>query len=441
MEERKRFQEFVWSKRFVDEGHDPLFMEGLTEAEAEQARDEWINAIMEGEEDADQAAEYHKVMGNKAVSSARELKEQGNENSSKFYVAAAQHYTTALCKNCSDVMLRAACFSNRAMCHLQRGNLGHVIRDCNATLSMFEAYVANAVQSRTGRRGAENSKHMFPMTHLLARRAVHLNRTETQTLVKLSVKSCVRAARASLGLQRFASAVFYCNLAVEIACDHGMKDSQSTDVIFTKHIPDILQEANQQQETFSRQETIKKLEHKSKLRERVGVRRGIHVRGILLGPCIYPEFLQRELIDVNVIGEELCWPLLLVYEESRCTDFLRQCSEAATLDEILEPVLDCPSPPYWDPEHRYWRSTVSLYFIAHQVPLMKGGKSEWLTDPVTGRRHQPTWQRIDMGWTLREFLQAEGHVVPGYPVIHVVLSGSKFEEKMLGSDPVEFFPR
>lgn len=27
---------------------------------------------------------------------------------------------------------------------------------------------------------------------------------------------------------------------------------------------------------------------------------------------------------MNVIGEELCWPLLLVYEESRCTDFLRQ---------------------------------------------------------------------------------------------------------------------
>eukprot|EP00960_Hanusia_phi_P029899 748255-Hanusia_phi.AAC.3 len=157
------------------------------------------------------------------------------------------------------------------------------------------------------------------------------------------------------------------------------------------------------------------------------------------------------MIDVNVIGEELCWPVLLVYEESRCTDFLRQvrCSFSYLLpycmavlgdsnvgrDTYTCPrlplssflgssahVLACYSQPLLHRPSGASSSSSPSRLNDHQVPVMAAGKREWLEDPVTQSRLQPKWKRIDMGWTLEELLQAEGHVVPGYPVLHVVLS-------------------
>eukprot|EP00960_Hanusia_phi_P029900 748255-Hanusia_phi.AAC.4 len=199
--DEQAFEEFIWSKSFVDQGLDPLFMDGLTEEEAERARNEWLHAIMEGEENEEEAAEYHRDLGNKAVASALESKVL-HCAVQELFQRAAEVFLVKLLPLRVTHKFRAACFSNRALCHLQRGNFGNVIRDCNATLAMFEAFVASTAKHPRRRRGAESQKQMFPMTRLLALRPVRLNRTDVKTLVKLSVKSCVRAARACLGLKR-----------------------------------------------------------------------------------------------------------------------------------------------------------------------------------------------------------------------------------------------
>jgi hypothetical protein len=39
------FDKYIWSPEFAKHGHDPLFMEGLSESQAEYARNEWLKQV------------------------------------------------------------------------------------------------------------------------------------------------------------------------------------------------------------------------------------------------------------------------------------------------------------------------------------------------------------------------------------------------------------
>lgn len=143
------YEDFVWTREFAEQGFDPLFMTGMTEEQAECARKEWISRIMDGEDDADQLSEHYKNEGNRVVNEARKIKAQGNENYTKLHSAAIRLYTDALRQNASSIVHRAVCHANRANSHLERSNFGHAIRDCNATLAIFDAVTRSSGASTT----------------------------------------------------------------------------------------------------------------------------------------------------------------------------------------------------------------------------------------------------------------------------------------------------
>ena len=113
------YEEFVWSKEFAEQGFDPLFMLGMTEEQAEAARQEWVSRIMDGDDDVDQKSEHLKNEGNRVVNEARRLKAEGNENYTKLHAAAIQLYTDALRQNGSSIVLRAviaSCLQHQLAC-------------------------------------------------------------------------------------------------------------------------------------------------------------------------------------------------------------------------------------------------------------------------------------------------------------------------------------
>jgi hypothetical protein len=146
------YEDFVWTREFAEQGFDPLFMIGMTEEQAELARTEWVSRIMHGDDDADQLSEHYKSEGNRIVNEALKLKAQGNENYTKLHSAAIQLYTDALRQNTSSIVHRAVCHANRANSHLVRSNFGHAIRDCNATLAIFDAVARTSGTSGTSDR-------------------------------------------------------------------------------------------------------------------------------------------------------------------------------------------------------------------------------------------------------------------------------------------------
>jgi len=197
------YEDFVWTKEFAEQGFDPLFMLGMTEEQAEIARKEWVSRIMDGEDDVDQLCEHYKDEGNKLVNEARKLKTQGNENHTKLHAAAIRLYTDALCQNCSSLVLRAVCHANRANSHLERSNFGHALRDCNATLAIYDAVAKSPGGAAVWVGGQE------------ARGAVEEEEDSIQ-LQRVASKSAARAACACLRLNRYEAAIHFCRRALDL---------------------------------------------------------------------------------------------------------------------------------------------------------------------------------------------------------------------------------
>ena len=223
------YEDFVWTREFAEQGFDPLFMSGMTEEQAECARREWVSRIMDGEDDVDQLSEHYKNEGNRVVNEARKLKAQGNENYTKLHLAAIPLYTNALRQNASSIVHRAVCHANRANSHLERSNFGHAIRDCNATLTIFDAVARTSGASTRARQlrtlpycsPALTDMHLVGGTSMWVAgcraRVVVNGDAEMRQLYCVAAKSAARAARACLRLNRFETG-HCCPLPSSVPC-------------------------------------------------------------------------------------------------------------------------------------------------------------------------------------------------------------------------------
>ena len=102
------------------------------------------------------------------------------------------------------------------------------------------------------------------------------------------------------------------------------------------------------------------------------------------------------------------WPLLLLYQEHGQTDFLRQCREDSTLEDHLLAVMDpALAPPPWDPSRTLSPSSVSVYYISNQVPVLHDGEWRWLQDSA-GRVLPKKWVRVDTSTTIGRLVRSDG---------------------------------
>jgi hypothetical protein len=210
---KQPLDEWIWSQDF-GKTFDPLFMTGMTPEQEKAARDEFIQQIMEGEEDMEQLQDYWRMEGNKKVEIAKRLKAEGNINHTKFHVLAVVCYSKALMSNSTDVLNRAVCHANRAASHLATGNFGHAIRDSNATIAIFD--VASSLSHGHGSQRMDHFEMMPPGWDASIR---SLDGEGRARLRRVTLKCLLRAASACVRLDKFRAAQHYCERVQDILCE------------------------------------------------------------------------------------------------------------------------------------------------------------------------------------------------------------------------------
>ena len=112
--------------------------------------------------------------------------------------------------------------------------------------------------------------------------------------------------------------------------------------------------------------------------------------------------------DEATEANAVLWPLLMLYQEHGQSDFLRQCREDSTIEDHLLAVMDPElAPPPWDPARTLTPSSVSVYYISNQVPVLHAGKWRWLEDE-SGRRLPKEWVKVDPSTTVGELVRMPG---------------------------------
>ena len=118
-----------------------------------------------------------------------------------------------------------------------------------------------------------------------------------------------------------------------------------------------------------------------------------------------------------------------------------QCGQDSTIQDHLLSVLDSgAAPPPWDPQRTLNATSAAVYYISHQTPVKVGGGWRWQRDEQ-GRILRKQWVQVDPGTRLADLVRRPDHVVPGFPVLHVVTKRSSFEAHMLASDPSHYLPQ
>jgi len=187
------------------------------------------------------------------------------------------------------------------------------------------------------------------------------------------------------------------------------------------------------------------------------VRKATEERGVTMGEMIYQGLAGGQNVDPTVDAEgHVHWPVLVIYDEFDQSDFIQDVHELSAVEETVSLLFD-PSqpPPDWDPERKYTAASVRVYFASHQCKVLSKGKKKVQSDEdfigslLSGserkgaeddyaRADKSAYVEVDLSKTLGECLLQDGHVVPGFPVLHVVVRDSVFERHFLAKGPAEF---
>ncbi|MFH4974569.1 hypothetical protein AB6A40_001278 [Gnathostoma spinigerum] len=131
-----------------------------------------------------------------------------------------------------------------------------------------------------------------------------------------------------------------------------------------------------------------------------------------------PQIHEHQSVYIDEDGN-LRWPLLIQYPQAGQTDFITDCSENNTLDELLEEVLKQPAG--WDMELKFRRDNIRLF--------------------VSLDTDEECVEEVDFADTLREILSTKDFVIiQGLPVIQIyskdymktrfsLMAGKKYKPK------------
>jgi len=336
---------------------------------------------------------------------AENKKQQGNDalkRGPKYYDDAIKCYTAAIDAGSSDNKANAVYYSNRAAVQLLKRNFGKVIEDCESALKLDAG----------------------------------------------NVKAYFRCSKAMLGLHKYTQAMEKMEAGLKV-------DGENKEL--KKMLEETRKKHQQQQDEVKKKEQAKAKAMVAESSKSRAARKAIEDRGIVMGESVYQGLSGGQNVESKVDEEgHLHWPVLVVYPEFDQSDFLQDVHELAAVADTIALLFD-PSqpPPDWDQGRKYTTSSVRVYYASYACKELSTGKKKVESDEdfigslLSGsdrkgkaeeyaRADKSKYIEVDLTKSLVEVLQQEGHVVPGFPVFHVVVRDSVFERHFLAKGPTEF---
>ena len=132
-------------------------------------------------------------------------------------------------------------------------------------------------------------------------------------------------------------------------------------------------------------------------------------------------------VDVNLQiflddYKKLHFPVLLLYDEFMCTDFIQDWEQDITIRDALYPVFSAQPP--WDKEGDYTMQTIEVYYEADQTKCL---------DPREAPKKKSTKKYIkcNLKDTIMDIVCQANYIVPLYPILKIVSTDSDFRESFL----------
>lgn len=144
-------------------------------------------------------------------------------------------------------------------------------------------------------------------------------------------------------------------------------------------------------------------------------------RGIVMGKPLFNTQQQYEG-EYNLDEEGLLHcPVMFLYEEHNQSDFVKDFREDHTFLDHLSYMFGEGVQVPWDKEQKYKLPNLELYVELGVATPLK---------PST-RVYTRRWLKIKQTTTLSKLLKHVDYVIPGFPVIYVVVNPSSFRTSFL----------
>lgn len=354
-----------------------LFWDELPEDMGDHPDAAALKAIM-ADTTPEESAEGFKNLGNDALKA-------GLRHKKKFYLRQAiEQYGKGLEVQCSDAALNSILCSNRAHVNLLLGNLRNAYQDGLAALR-------------------HNDKN---------------------------IKAFYRAAKGALGLRKYDRCIELCEQGLRLEPDNRELKDISQRAAVEKDAQVQRDDAEQQRQARIR----------SPARQLAST---VLARGWRVGRPQFTIGDRRPSVDEDGLVH---WPALFFYPEAAMQhDVVDDVCEEDTFRDHLDLMFGPEAPPLeWDARGEYSRDAIEVYYLSHAAtPLTKQQLAEvyfggWPEVSEEGpQRYGPNaagWVRVSEGWTLRDALAREDHIIPGIPAFFVLAKGSDFRQRFLDGD-------
>jgi tetratricopeptide (TPR) repeat protein len=327
---------------------------------------------------------------------AEDLREQGNtmfkHNTVEAFRRAMGKYTEAInLKGDTDPDVTAAAYSNRAAAHLKLGNVGKALQDAEAAL----------------------------------------------VLQKTNVKCRYRAAVAANKLEKFDKAAAHC--AAALATLHALGLAKSADAAA---MAGEKMKAAVGLELQAAAREAQKLADEAEAAATSEMARALEKRRVKMGLPLFSQ--QRSYTATDPVFDEqggsagdtgdrlVLWPVLVVYPEVSGTsigeqsDYLKQVSEDATMDDLVATLFpdDAPPPP-WDVSGAYGVAPDRLaaeYRVRWTMPVEEADSDDErdFVGSTFGPDDVGPWKRVSRSTTIAQLIARQDYIVPKFPVIYLI---------------------
>ncbi|XP_071871921.1 DNA polymerase interacting tpr containing protein of 47kD [Bombus fervidus] len=244
---------------------------------------------------------------------ANNYKEDGNFNFKyKNYRLSILSYTEGIRTKCKDIDLMAQLYNNRAAAHFMLKNYRSSINDCKLALRLKPNYI----------------------------------------------KVLNRAATCCFHIKDYEQCIDFCD---------QLLDKSPTDKIILYLKSQAIVEGERLKRDKRKQDKLeKKLNKEEEELLNIIKGKGVNLESIegKINPNlkdVEPQIPQMAECSVHLDAQnKLIWPVLILYPETKQTDFIQNFHEDTLLIEQLEQLLN--DPPEWDSHRRYTPENINVYF-------------------------------------------------------------------------------
>ncbi|XP_050494920.1 DNA polymerase interacting tetratricopeptide repeat-containing, protein of 47 kDa [Bombus huntii] len=244
---------------------------------------------------------------------ANNYKEDGNFNFKyKNYRLSILSYTEGIRTKCKDIDLMAQLYNNRAAAHFMLKNYRSSLNDCKLALRLIPNYTKV------------------------------LNRAATCCFHMKDYKQCIDFCNRILHKSPNDEIIFHLKSQAVIEGERLKRDKRKQDRLEKK--------LNKEEE-----ELLNVIKEKGVNLESIKGKRNPTLRD--LEPQIPQEAHCSSYLDAQ---NKLVWPVLILYPETKQTDFIQNFHEDTLFIDQLEELFN--DPPEWDSHKRYTPENINVYF-------------------------------------------------------------------------------